>query len=161
MTPEMLSSLHCLIVDDDPGFLSILETMLRRNGVVKISTARSVLDAARALNTNPWPIDVILCGVMTDGRSGLDLLKSIRTGKHRSTRLDACFILLSETAEVTSIKAAAGLDANGYLVKPIVPEKLRSAIIKGRSRNLPADIGRYSNVVTSETSIAKSEALAR
>ena len=65
--------------------------------------------------------------------NGLQLLKALRTGMIPSTRPDTCFIMMSGTAETDVVKTAAELDVSGYLVKPLVPEKLRNAIARGRS----------------------------
>jgi AmiR/NasT family two-component response regulator len=66
-------------------------------------------------------------------------------------RMDMCFIMVTGIAEAPLIEAARNLDANGYLVKPIHPDKLRNAIIRGRQRHFPVALERYTKVAVPES----------
>lgn len=143
--------LHCLIVDDDPTFLHILEGMLRSLGVSKVSRGQSGSNALTILTTAQRAIDVILSDLKMPSGNGLQLLKAIRTGQVPSLRLDACFILVSATASPEPIRTAAALDVSGFLIKPLSQEKLRATILKARNRHFAADPARYSQVSVPES----------
>jgi response regulator of citrate/malate metabolism len=78
--------------------------------------------------------------------NGLQLLQAVRTGKIKSLRPDSCFILITGTGDPEIVQVAAELDVSGYLVKPVTLEKLRAAIIKGRSRIFPVNMEKYNSV---------------
>ena len=144
---------NCLIIDGDPTFLKMFEAMLRSLGISKIASACNGSEALSILASSPRVIDVTLCDLWMPSGNGLQLLKVIRTGQVKSVRLDACFIMISAVASPDAIKAAAALDVNGYLIKPISQEKLRDAIIRGRQKHFRVDPLRYAQVVVPESAL--------
>jgi CheY-like chemotaxis protein len=145
--------LHCLVVDDEPMILEDLQEMLKSLGVGHVTCARSGATALAKFAAAHRPVDFILCDLNMPDGNGLQLLKSIRTGRVRQSRLDACFIILTGAADRKSIEAAVSLDANGYLVKPITLGKLRQAIIRGRARHFPVSIPRYAQIYVPESNV--------
>ncbi|TAK97999.1 MAG: response regulator [Rhodospirillaceae bacterium] len=143
--------LHCLIVDDEPAFLHTFEAMLRAVGVGKVTRGQTGSDALMALVNAPRPVDVIMCDLNMPYGNGLQLLKAIRTGQVKTQRLDTCFILVSSLASPEPVRTAAGLDVSGYLIKPLSTEKVRTAIVKGRSKHFAVDPRRYSQVFVTES----------
>ncbi len=143
MEDSVFKRLHCLIVDDHTKTLRSIDAMLRALGVSRIATARNGAEALMKLDLAKSAVDCILSRLWMPEGNGLQLLKAIRSGQTRSTRVDACFILFSPTADPDAVKVAAGLDAHGVLVKPITAEKLRRAIHSGRARYFAADMARY------------------
>lgn len=141
-----LKDLHCLIVDDEPLLLLELEEMLRSMGVARVTRAASGTAALDALARVTRPVDCILCDLKMPDGNGLQVLKAIRTGQIKSSRMDACFIMITGVAEQDVIKTAVSLDANGYLVKPVFSEKLRTAIVRARAKHFLVAPERYAAV---------------
>jgi CheY-like chemotaxis protein len=146
MEDGSFKNLHCLIADDEPMILMGLEEMLHEIGVKNVTRAGSGAKVLAELQNTNNPVDCILCDLNMPDGNGLQVLKAIRTGQIKSMRMDMCFIMVTGLAEAPLIEAAKNLDANGYLVKPIEPDKLRSAIIRGRQRHFPVALERYSSV---------------
>jgi CheY-like chemotaxis protein len=144
---ERIEHLHVLLVDDDTAFLDLVEALLRSIGITQISRSGSGRDAFAKLHLSDKVVDCILCDYSMAEGNGLQLLQAIRTGKIRFFRPDACFILLTASGDHDIVGVAARLDVNGYLVKPVTPDKLRAAITKARSRYFRIDFARYGQVV--------------
>src|SRR5438045_1655021 len=108
------SELHCLIADDEPLILLELEEMLRSMGVGRVTRASSGTAALAKMATAGRPVDCVLCDLKMPDGNGLQVLKAIRTGQIRYSRLDACFIMITGVADQEAIKTAIDLDANGY-----------------------------------------------
>ena len=146
MTVSDFKDLHCLIVDDDGVFLKVLEALLKSLGVGKVTCARNGSEALTTLSASQRTVDVILADLKMVAGNGLQDLKAVRTGQNKYLRPDTCFIMLSALAEPYAIKAAAMLDAQGYLVKPLTLEKLRIAIVEARKSNFAVDLALYAPV---------------
>lgn len=68
-----------LIADDDPALLTLLRTIVSRNGDFDIVTCRDGEEAIRALAERHF--DVVLLDLMMPRRSGFDVLEFLgRTG---------------------------------------------------------------------------------
>ena len=145
--PSEIAPLHILLVDDDQTFLAMMQAMLGSLGVTQITTAANGSDAYQKLVKIEKVVDVILCDFGMTGGNGLQLLQAVRTGKIKVIRPDACFILVTGSGQPTVVEAAAQLDVNGYLMKPVSPKSIETAVVKGRSRPVRLDFTKYGNVV--------------
>lgn len=143
---ERLDNLHVMIVDDDAAFLDLLHALLSSLGVEKVTRAGSGREAFEKLHAAERVVDVILCDQYMSQGTGLELLWVVRTGQIKSVRPDACFLLLTASGEPETVAVAAQLDVSGYLVKPVTPQKLRTAISQGRRRAIKIDFNRYKQV---------------
>ena len=150
-TQELLKKYHVLIVDDDPAFLGVLEGMLKSIGIGTVSKALSGSEALDALAKPDRLVDVIICDYEMSSGNGLQLLQTVRLGKVKNLRPDVCFLLLTVWAKPDVVTTAAHLDAHGYLVKPVTPEKLLAAILKGRAKHFPIRFDRYAGVTLPDT----------
>src|SRR5262249_17812776 len=92
------------------------------------------------------PIDIVLSDIHLPTGNGLQLLHALRTGLIKTMRINSTFILTTAAPTAESVKTAASLDANGFVVKPVVPEKLEAAILKARRTVFPAVPARYASV---------------
>jgi two-component system chemotaxis response regulator CheY len=145
-TEDHLEKLHVLIVDDDSGMLDTLDLTLRAIGVRQITRASTGSEALSVIRSGGRTVDCILCDYMMPKGTGLQLLQAIRTGKVKFCRPDASFILVTASAQQTTVKAAAELDVSGYLVKPVTPAKLKAAILLARTKAIKVDIAKYEKV---------------
>jgi two-component SAPR family response regulator len=56
-------------------------------------------------------------------------------------------MLATSTPTAEAVKTASSLDANGFVIKPVMPDKLQTAILKARRTIFPAVPARYEKVV--------------
>ena len=144
---DRMEDLHVLLVDDDVAFLDLLEALLQYLGVKIITRATSGREAFGKLHTIERVVDCVLCDYSMAEGNGLQLLQAIRTAKIKFFRPDACFILVTASGDHEVVGMAARLDVSGYLVKPVTPDKLKTTIVKARSRAIKIDFNRYMQVV--------------
>lgn len=147
---ERLEDLHILIVDDDDAFITLMHAMMQKLGVGHVSRAKSGAEAYNLMRRSERVIDCIICDYTMENGNGLQLLQMVRTGNASPVRPDACFILLTASSEPETVSAAALLDVNGYLVKPVTKEKIQTSIAKARSRVIKIDVPRYQRVVVTQ-----------
>ncbi|TAL04386.1 MAG: response regulator [Rhodospirillaceae bacterium] len=140
------NNLHILLVDDDQVVLDLVEAMLRKLGVERVTRARSGSEAFSKITKLDRVVDCVLCDYSMSPGNGLQLLQAVRLGKIKYLRPDLCFILVTGSGDADIVGVAAELDVSGYLVKPVTPEKLRVSIAKARSRYFPVNIEKYANV---------------
>jgi CheY-like chemotaxis protein len=144
---EDLKNLHILIVDDDTTMLDLIEALLNSMGVALVTRAQSGADAFAKLGKLDRVVDCVLCDYTMANGNGLQLLQAIRMGQIKYFRPDACFVLLTASADAATVAMAAELDVSGYLVKPATPDKLRTSIAKARARGIRINFNKYSQVV--------------
>jgi two-component system response regulator HydG len=110
-----------LIVDDDPGFRKLLETILAAEGY-DIATAGSVAEARCALESRHYHL--VLTDLRLPDGEGTAVLRW--TSEHSP---ETPVIMITAFASVASAVEAMKLGARDYLGKPLVsPEELRIAV---------------------------------
>ncbi len=123
-----------LVVDDEPGTLSALETLLRRSGY-EVLTAE---DGAQALERfADSAADVVITDVGMPRMSGIELLENLR-------KQDPALPVIVCTAsdDVTTAVAAMRAGAENYLTKPVDVAALVIAIeraLEGRQLKAEAE----------------------
>ena len=107
MSPALLP-LSCLIVDDDPFAVQVLEKCVAGTDLLQLaSTCSDAPEAARYLHATP--VDVLLLDVDMPGMSGLELLATLTYRPQ--------VVLVTSSTEY-AVEAYA-LHATDYLVKPV------------------------------------------
>jgi CheY-like chemotaxis protein len=139
-----VAGLKVLVVDDEPQTVKIAEAMLQALGVAKVLTANTAAEAVTRLQNDPRTIDCVLSDVHMPGGSGLQLLRAVRLGQVRGIRPDFCVILMSQSTDADTVRTAAQLDVNGYILKPLSRSALEVAMWKGRRKAFAVDFARYS-----------------
>lgn len=81
-------------------------------------------DALQWIDEKGHP-DVIVCDVMMPGMTGFEVLKELRT-KPEAALIP--FLFLSSRNELTDLRRGMELGADDYLMKPIDPQSLKTAI---------------------------------
>jgi DNA-binding NtrC family response regulator len=109
-----------LIVDDDHGQRSLLETYLRAQGYAT-QTAGSGEAALQLLSEEPYAM--LISDVRMPGMSGLETLRRVRQ-KHRELPV----LLVTAFADIRSAVAAMRDGAVNYLAKPIDLEELIASV---------------------------------
>ena len=150
-----------LVVDDDPGMRSALETSFLRHGW-RVETAAGTIEAAARFRRRPHPL-VVTDIRMPDG-DGFALMRQLRSWEPRTA-----VILLTAFASVPDAVQAMKEGACDYLVKPVSFERLEQAAhqilqrtdgeaggeveLVGRSPALLRAIGRARQVAASDADI--------
>jgi DNA-binding response OmpR family regulator len=117
-----------LVVDDDPDILLYLDTLLGDHGY-EVFTADSTASAGEALATTRF--DLLLLDVLLQGRSGLDLLLSLRKDT-RSANLPVVLLTgddrVIEDRGRSYLAQGAGRGADALLGKPVQPDALLATL---------------------------------
>ena len=109
-----------LVVDDDLGQRSLLESFLRSHGF-EVTTAASGDEALTFLERNDWAL--LVSDVRMPGLSGLDLLHLVR---QNSPTLPV--LLVTAYADIRDAVGAMRSGAVNYLEKPIDLDELLRAV---------------------------------
>jgi EAL domain-containing protein (putative c-di-GMP-specific phosphodiesterase class I)/DNA-binding NarL/FixJ family response regulator len=106
-----------LVVEDDEFTRNIITQVLSNLGYLNIESAS---DARSAINLfRDHRFDIIITDILMPNINGLELIKSIRTGKTLA-KPESRIIVLSGMTEASAVGKAIALDVNGILVKPLV-----------------------------------------
>ena len=108
-----------LIVEDEPQLAEVLEAYARQEGyrTERAGDGLAALTAYRAAQP-----DLILLDVMLPGRSGLDVLKTVRADGPTPV------ILVTARAEETDQIVGLELGADDYVVKPFRPREVMARV---------------------------------
>ena len=117
--------LKILIVEDEEHTRSIIKGLLRQIGVKWISEASDGMEGFKeAIRIKPH---LILCDIHMPIADGLTMLKRLRASKLDAVR-NIPLIMLTADANRDNVVSAKSHGVNGYLVKPVSPNDLRSRI---------------------------------
>lgn len=109
-----------LIVDDEPGIVKMLETILRKEGYISISSAFTGQQAMEKIRQNLY--DLIVLDVMLPDTDGFRLCQEIR----QHTAVPILFL----TARSSDLDKLTGLGIGGddYITKPFNPLEVAARI---------------------------------
>jgi CheY-like chemotaxis protein len=112
-----------LIVDDDPGIVILVSTMVKRLNCTVLS-AHSGMEALSVYEQSAP--DIILLDLAMPGMNGLEVFREIRRREEAGTRQTPILFL---TAHVQTYYASRiDVEPDGYLAKPVTVDKLRTAL---------------------------------
>lgn len=116
-----------LIVDDEPDLRDLLAYNLAKNGfdVVESSNGREAI----ALNHREKP-DLILMDLMMPEMDGIEACKLIRSAQLKSQPI---ILFFTAHSEYIAKQATQDAGANGYLLKPLPPQRLIDRLLKWAS----------------------------
>jgi signal transduction histidine kinase len=117
------SKAKILVVDDEPKSLFALQELLSSLGQ-NLMTAQSGEDALKLALRHDFA--VVLLDVRMPGMDGFETAKLIR-GRERSRQTPIIF-LTAQADEMTSMFRGYAVGAVDYLMKPVVPEVLKSKV---------------------------------
>jgi DNA-binding NtrC family response regulator len=120
MKPDVLKPPRILVVDDDHGQRSLLETFLRAKGFRTQSAASG--EAALQLLADE-PFSMMISDVRMAGMSGIETLRRVREKHH-----DLPVLLVTAFADIRSAVAAMRDGAVNYLPKPIDLDELMATV---------------------------------
>jgi DNA-binding NtrC family response regulator len=123
LSPEIKSTIHVLIVDDEYTLRESCASLLRQEGY-KVSVCESGAEALELMKRRP--VDIALIDLFMEGLSGLEVLAGCL-----ETKPDTLAIIMTGNPSVESSVAALGAGAWDYLPKPFSATHLQ--ILVGRA----------------------------
>lgn len=118
----MSDHLKVLIAEDDPQIAEIQRRFVERiDGFEVIGISHSTRDAQDMLDV--FQPDLVLLDIHFPDGSGLDLLKTLRSGDAQSD-----VIMITAAKEVESLSEALRLGVFDYVLKPLVFDRLAGAL---------------------------------
>lgn len=127
MLPRMNALL--LIVEDEPQLAEVLEAYARQEGyrTERAADGHQALSLFRAAQP-----DLILLDIMLPGRSGLDVLRTVRASGPTPV------IMVTARAEETDQIVGLELGADDYVIKPFRPREVMARVRAVLRRATPA-----------------------
>ena len=110
-----------LIVDDEKSLRDTFHFFLTRDGYEPVFTASCVKNALKVIESNA--IDLILCDIVLEESSGIDLLKHVR-----KLGFDCPFILITGYPDVDTAAEAVRFGAFDYISKPVDKDTLLKTV---------------------------------
>ena len=111
-----------LIVDDDPGILSMLQLMLRLEGYDAVICGEPQLVVDKMARETP---DLVLLDALMPGLDGIQVLEAVK-----ARALTTPVLLVTGNANEAYLKLAMKAGASGVLAKPFVKEELLAQLEK-------------------------------
>ena len=111
-----MSSLHVLVIDDEPALRQILVSILTRAGY-HVDTAAGAVEALSKLSRGD--VDVALCDIKMPDGNGIEVLRQTR-----ASGVETAFIMVTAMASMESAVEALRAGAHDYLIKPVRDEEL-------------------------------------
>ena len=105
-----------LIVDDEPGLLQMVGSILKQDGYTQIRTAGTVREALGVCQE--WMPQMAILDVMLPDGDGFFLFEQIKSFT------DIPILFLTARGEDSDRLYGLGLGADDYLVKPFLPKEL-------------------------------------
>lgn len=106
-----MSSLHVLVIDDEPAAREVLAAAVGKAGH-SVDSAADVAEAQAKLARGD--VDVALCDIQLPDGQGIDLLKH-----SRASGLDTAFVMVTAFASVETAVEALRAGAFDYIIKPV------------------------------------------
>jgi DNA-binding NtrC family response regulator len=111
-----MSSLHVLVIDDEPAVRQILAAAVSKGGY-SVDQAASAAEAAAKLARGD--VDVALCDVKMPDGNGIDLVRD-----SRASGIDTTFIMVTAFASLETAVDALRAGAFDYMIKPARNEEV-------------------------------------
>jgi DNA-binding NtrC family response regulator len=143
-TAISLPHVHVMVMDDSAASRVRIHHALRVMGVMHVSevTSSGEVKNVPSLRT----VDLIISDLELGTGSGLSLLKAIRLGRVAGIRADVPFIFVSDVAYPRMISAAAHLDANGFVIRPLSTDRLRTVMLRALKHRVELSPEKYVNI---------------
>jgi len=111
-----------LIIEDDPSYLSVMETILQMEGFDVCTAVDGESGLAMARKKRP---DLILCDIMLPEMDGHSVLEAL---KGEVTLADVPFIFVTAMGGRADLRRGMSAGADDYLSKPFSADELLSAV---------------------------------
>jgi DNA-binding NtrC family response regulator len=135
---------HVLILDDNAASRVRIHHALRVMGVMHVTEVAS--DGSVKSTPSLRTVDLVLSDLSLSIGSGLAFLKAIRLGRVAGIRADVPFIFVADAAYPRMISAAAHLDVNGFVIRPLTTDRLRTVMLRALKHRMELSPEKYVNV---------------
>lgn len=115
-----LDALRVLIVDDNVHMVHIVRAILRGFGFTEFVEAKSAEEALNKIAD--LPVDLVICDYLMGEKSGLDLVREIRSEDSPNPYLP--IVMLSAYAEKARVEEARDAGVTEFCTKPVTPAAL-------------------------------------
>ncbi|MFH0881024.1 MAG: response regulator [Lentisphaerota bacterium] len=127
--------MRILIVDDDYVSRSKLKALLSKYGDCDVvPNGDLALEMFRCAHAEAIPYDLISMDVNMPGDKGQEVVRKIRNweAEHRipQTAIEVKILMVTVVNDPHDITLSFRQGCEGYLIKPITPEKLKEALAK-------------------------------
>ncbi len=122
----ILAPLTILVVEDEPVNQQLTRDILNGMGYT-FEIAANEVEAVALLPTKKF--NCILMDIQLPGKSGLDITRDIREGKHGDDYIDIHIIAITADALPGDRKKCLDAGANDYLSKPLILTELTDSLI--------------------------------
>ena len=122
-------NIHVLVIDDEIFMRKLIERTLRDMDVGLVSLAENGIDGLMQVKRAGSPIDVIICDLEMPEMNGFDFVKTLRNDSE-VPNTNVPVLIVTGHADEETVRNAASLGINGYLVKPISKKGLESRLTK-------------------------------
>lgn len=120
--PALLDGLRVLVVDDEPGILELLKTILEQYAA-HVTAVGSAKEAIAHLTANPGEYDVLLSDIGMPDEDGYALIRQVRElSAELGSQIPAAALTAYVRGEEQSETLTAGFQK--HIAKPVEPEQL-------------------------------------
>ena len=116
-----------LVIEDQEYVRSLIVQLLKRLGVKRVNEEPDGAAALAWLKT--MTPDFILCDIKMEPIDGLAFLREVRSGKGGSENQQVPVVFLTSDSDQETVMAAIECDVDGYLIKPVALNDLKSKIV--------------------------------
>jgi len=116
-------SLRIMLVDDNPNFRKLIQTLLKAVGVRHLQLIDNANDGISKLAQRP--ADVVLCDMVMDDMNGIDFARKVQ-----SMELSTRVVMMTGFSSDEMRDRTSGLGVSDYLEKPIKAHSLLNTIAK-------------------------------
>jgi two-component system chemotaxis response regulator CheY len=116
------NDVRILIVDDDPMLRKLLRSTLQSLDHTNILESRSGQEAMEVCQQNP--LDLVFLDIEMPGEmNGIAVLNELRKDER-----PVSIIMITAHSTIANVRQAAASKVNGFLVKPLNPERIEKAL---------------------------------
>jgi two-component system chemotaxis response regulator CheY len=120
---DIFKEMHVLVVDDESFVRGMVKQMLRTLGITNIHEANEGATALKELQVSPP--DLVICDLSMEPIDGIVFVQMLRNHHDHALRTIPVLILSGKN-DMASVKEAASKGINGYLIKPVSLQSLRT-----------------------------------
>ena len=127
------SQFRSLVVEDNDFVRFMVKKYLTEYGFRHVDEASNGQEGIQMLGRRP---DIVICDIGMQPMNGFEFLKHVRAQSDGMARMPIIF--LTSSADMDSVMKAVDLQVDAYLLKPVMPNVLKSKIVTLMTRLMTA-----------------------
>lgn len=126
---EVLEGKRVLIVDDNKVIRKMFDAQIRKLHMIPVEAENGYTGLAllRNCHQSRTPVHVILLDMQMPEMDGMEMLRQMRTRDHFK---DIPVIMTTTQNQLDGVQGCMRLGITDYILKPVLPERLRQALRK-------------------------------